>query len=116
MISARISNLAKSFHEIREKWTKTKLDAYYKAIFCDALYVSVRRGNSYSKEAVYVAYGVKEDNTRELVLLESNPTEGSNMWLNYFLELKNIRGVEEIDLIVADGLTGFGDAARIVYP
>lgn len=114
--SSSISNLAKSFHEIRERWEKTKLDTYYKAVFCDALYVSVRRGDSYSKEAVYVAYGVKEDNTRELILLESNPTEGSTMWMDYFRDLKNIRGVEDIDLIVADGLTGFGDAARIVYP
>lgn len=116
MSSASISNLAKSFHDIRLKWETSKLDAYYKALFCDALYVAVRRGDSYSKEAVYVAYGVKEDNTRELVLLASNPTEGSTMWMNYFRNLKNTRGVEEIDLIVADGLTGFADAAKTIYP
>ena len=59
-------------------------------------------------------YGVKDDNTRELLLLEVNPTEGSGMWGEYFTQLKK-RGVEEIDLIIADGLVGFADAAKKVY-
>jgi transposase-like protein len=75
-----INNLAESFHEIRIKWQERELDAYYKVVYCDALYVSLKRGNSYSKEAVYVSYGVKDDNTRELLLLEVNPREGSNIW------------------------------------
>jgi putative transposase len=115
MSTATISNLAQSFHEIREKWQNTKLDAYYKVIFCDAIYVSIKRGGRYSKEAVYVAYGVKDDNTRELILLECNPTESSTVWKSFMEQLKD-RGVEDVDLFVADGLVGFGDAVRTVFP
>jgi putative transposase len=110
-----VNKLAESFHEIRKNWEKRQLDAYYKAVYCDALYVSLKRNNSYSKEAVYVIYGVKDDNTRELLLLEVNPTEGSSMWGEYFKQLKS-RGVEQIDLIIADGLVGFADAAKQYYP
>ena len=110
-----ISNLAESFHEIRKAWENRSLDAYYKVIYCDALYTSLKRGNSYSKEAVYIIYGIKDDNTRELLLLEVNPTESSHLWGEYLAKLKN-RGVEQIDLIVADGLSGFADAAGIAYP
>lgn len=110
-----INNLAESFHEIRQKWQEKELDSYYKVVYADALYVSLKRGNSYSKEAVYVMYGVKDDNTRELLLLEVNPTECASVWGEYFAKLKK-KGVEQIDLIVADGLTGFGDAAKIHYP
>ncbi len=109
-----INNLAESFHEIRRAWETRKLDAYYKVIFCDALYTSLKRGNSYSQEAVYVIYGVKEDNTRELLLLEVNPTEGSTVWGEYLKKLRD-RGVEQIDLIVADGLPGFAEVARRYY-
>lgn len=109
-----ISNLAESFYGIRKAWEERQLDAYYKAIFCDCLYTSLKRGNSYSKEAVYVIYGVKDDNTRELLLLEVNPTEGSTMWGEYLSKLKQ-RGVEQIDLIVADGLPHFADEARKYY-
>lgn len=106
-----VNNLAESFHSIRKKWENSQLDAHYKAIYCDALYTSLKRGNSYSKEALYVIYGVKEDNSRELLLLEVNPTESSSMWEEYLLKLKQ-RGVEQIDLIVADGLVGFADIAK----
>lgn len=110
-----VSNLAESFHEIRKSWESRPLDAYYKVIFCDALYTSLKRGNSYSKEAVYVMYGVKDDNTRELLLLEVNPTEGSSLWGEYLRKLRT-RGVQQVDLIVADGLVGFSDVARRYFP
>jgi transposase-like protein len=110
-----ISNMAESFHQIRAAWENRELDAYYKVIYCDALYTSLKRGGTYSKEAVYVIYGIKDDNTRELLLLEVNPTESSHVWREYLVKLKK-RGVEQIDLIVADGLTGFAEAAGIAYP
>lgn len=110
-----VNNLAASFHEIRKSWENRQLDAYYKVIFCDALFTNLKRGNSYSKEAVYVIYGVKDDNTRELLLLEVNPTEGSTMWGEYLQKLRD-RGVAQVDLIVADGLTGFRDAVNRYFP
>lgn len=110
-----ISNMASSFSEIRQAWENRQLDAYYKAIYCDALYTSLRRGNNYSKEAVYVIYGIKDDNTRELLLLEVNPTESSHVWGEYLAKLKR-RGLEQVDLIIADGLSGFADAAAKAYP
>jgi putative transposase len=110
-----VNNLAESFHTIRLNWENSPLDAYYKVIYCDALWVNLKRGNSFSKEAVHVIYGVKDDNTRELLLLEVNPTEGSSRWGEYLAKL-NQRGINQIDLIVADGLVGFSDVARIHYP
>ncbi len=78
-----VNKLASSFNEIRLAWEKRPLDAYYKVLFCDAMYINLKRRNSYSKEAVYVIYGVKDDNTRELILLEVNPTESSTIWGEY---------------------------------
>ena len=58
---------------------------------------------------------MKEDNTREVLLLEVNPTESSAVWEEYLQSLKH-RGVEQVDLIVADGLTGFSQVARKHFP
>ncbi len=110
-----VNNLASSFCEIRKKWDARPLDAYYKAVYCDALYTSVKRGNSYTKEAVHIIYGVKDDNTRELLLLEVNPTESSKVWGEYFDKLSK-RGVEQIDLIVADGISHFEEEVKIYFP
>jgi transposase-like protein len=110
-----ISKLASSFNSLRESWESRQLDAYYKVIYCDALYITLKRGNNYSKEAVHVIYGVKDDNTRELLLLDINPTESSKVWSDYLVKLQK-RGLNQVDLIVSDGLMYFSDEARIVYP
>ncbi len=110
-----VSNLATNFQKIRKAWEQKKLDAYYKVIYCDALFVSLKRGNNYSKEAVYVIYGVKDDNTRELLLLEVNPSESSSVWSEYLMKLKE-RGLQQVDLIVADGLPHFAEEAKKHYP
>ena len=110
-----VNNLASSFHQIRQKWEQRPLDAYYKTVYCDASYTSLKRGNSYSKEAVHIIYGVKDDNTRELLLLEVNPTESSKVWGEYLHKLKK-RGVEQIDLIVADGISHFEEEVKIHFP
>ena len=110
-----VNNLAESFQKIRDDWEKRQLDAYYKVVYCDALFITLRRGKNYSKEAVYIIYGVKDDNTRELLLLEVNPTESSSVWGEYLTKLRK-RGVEQIDLIVADGLPHFAEEAKKHYP
>ena len=67
-----VNNLAESFNAIRKKWENQMLDPYYKVIYCDALYVSVKRKQfPIAKKAVHVIFGVKEDNTRELLIVRN---------------------------------------------
>jgi putative transposase len=110
-----ISNLAKSFYEIRKAWLNSNLEEEYLAVYCDATYITVKRGNKYAKEAVYISYGVRKDLRRELLILESEPTEAASIWDDYFKNLKQ-RGVKKIGLMVADGLTGFEDQLMKNFP
>jgi len=102
MSYAQVSNLAERFHELRLAWEKSALEAYYKVVYGDAMYMTVKRGDSYSKEAVHITYGVRADNKRELLDISLNPTESSTSWGAFVDKLKQ-RGIEKIDLIVADG-------------
>lgn len=113
--AAKVANLAKTFNKFRIAWENSKLDSYYKVMFCDCVFITVRRGDSYSREAIYIAYGVKNDNTRELLALSINPTESAQEWGEIFDNLGK-RGVEDIDLIVADGLVGLEDEAHRIFP
>jgi transposase-like protein len=103
-----VANLAEQFHDIREAWERSPLDTTYHAIFCDCLFITVRRGDSYEKEAVYVAYGVTERNTRELLALAVKPTESTTTWREIFTSLTD-RGVRNVSLVIADGITGMED-------
>ena len=104
-----VSNLAQQFHAIRIAWEKSKLDTTYHAIFCDCIFITVRRGDSYEKEAVYIAYGVTGRNTRELLALSISPTESMAVWRELFASLKE-RGINDVSLVIADGITGMEDA------
>jgi len=113
--ATKITNLSKVFNDFRKAWKNSLLEKSYKVVFCDCIFVTVRRYDSYSNEAIYVAYGVRKDNKRELLALGINPTEGSNVWGELLDELKK-RGVEDIKLIVADGLVGLENEVHRVFP
>jgi len=113
--SQKISNLAKTFHDFRTAWENTKLEIAYKVVFADVLFITVKRKDSYQKEAVFVAYGVRMDNTREIIALSINPTESATYWGEVLENLKE-RGIEHIDLFVADGLKGLEDELHILFP
>jgi len=115
MSYSKVSILANKFHEIRKAWLEIPLESYYKAVFCDALYITLRRGHSYAKEAVHIIYGVREDNKRELLSLSVNPTESASSWAECFKELKR-RQVQKIDLIVADGLKSLENEVHKHFP
>ena len=113
--ATKVTNLAKAFHEFREAWQSSKLEKHYLAIFADCLFITVRRGDSYTKEAVYIAYGVREDFCREILVLSINPTESASNWGELLDEMK-ARGVEKVDLFIADGLSDLEDEIHRVFP
>lgn len=113
--ATKITNLSKVFHQFREAWEHSTLEKHYLVLFCDCIFITVRRGNGYSREAVYVAYGVRDDLKRELVSLSINPTESAGEWGALWDILKQ-RGVLTIDLIVADGLAGLEEEVARVFP
>lgn len=116
MSPSKISNLAEVFNKFRIAWQNAKLEKHYKAVFGDVIFITVKRGNEYEKEGVFVSYGVRDDNLRELLILELNPTESSCFWGELLKDLKEKRGVEKIDLFVADGLKYLEDEVLKVYP
>lgn len=111
----KVSELAHVFNQFREAWENTPLERSYLVIYMDVLFITVKRGMSYSKEAVFVAYGVKEDTTRELLALEINPTESAHAWGEVLSAIK-FRGVKEVELVVADGLKGLEEEVHKHFP
>lgn len=106
---SKVSYLAEEFNKIRRAWLETRLESSYKVIFCDCIHITVRRFNRYDNEAVYLCYGVREDNKREILAIEVNPTESASFWEDVFNDIKR-RGVKEVSLVVSDGLSGMKEA------
>ena len=111
---SRISQLVVSVREDIELWRSRELDSYYPVIYIDAIYQYVRYQGSVKKIPFYIVLGVKSDFTREVLSIESYPSESSVNWEDMFLDLKS-RGVQKITLVVSDALSGIENAVSKVF-
>src|SRR5215469_1472016 len=66
-------------------------------------------------KSVYTALAVNFEGQKEVLGLWIAENEGAKFWMGVLTELKN-RGLEDILIACMDGLTGFPDALRAIYP
>ena len=87
---------------------------YEKYQYSDATHFSVREDNRIKKIAVYVVLGITKDGMKEVLSLEIGENESSKYWLGVLNALKN-RGINDIMVICADGLTGIKEAIATAF-
>lgn len=110
-----ISRVTDSVKELIEEWRKRTLDAFYPIVFLDALVINVKENSKVVKKAIYLALAVRIDGKKELLGLWIDQNEGAKFWYEVLSELKN-RGVNDILIAGVDGLTGFPEAIKTVFP
>lgn len=98
-----------------EEWQNRPLEEIYPVIYIDAIHYSVRQDNIIRKLAAYVILGITLDGHKEVLTITIGENESSKFWLNMLNELKN-RGVKDIMVICADGLTGIKEAIVAAFP
>lgn len=100
--------------EIRD-WQSRMLRRVYAILYLDAIHYSVRQDGAVVRKAVYIAIGIDLDGHKDVLGLWIGEVESAKFWLTLMNELKN-RGVKDILIASVDGLCGFTDAIRTVYP
>lgn len=98
-----------------EEWQNRPIDDVYPVIYIDAIHYSVRDNGVIVKKAAYVILGLTMDGRKEVLSLAIGENESAKFWLNALNELKN-RGVQDIMIICADGLTGIKEAITAAFP
>ena len=84
-------------------------------VFIDAIHYSVRDNGVIRKLAAYVIFGMNLDGRKEVLTIQAGENESSKCWFSVLNELKN-RGVTDILILCADGLTGIKDAIAAAFP
>jgi transposase-like protein len=110
-----VSNMMNTARQDIKCWQNRDLDSRYPILYIDATYWHTRRVDEVSNEAYYTVLAVKEDRTRDVIAIVNHPSEGSNNWKEAFEELKN-RGLQEVNLVVCDGLQGIENTIAEVFP
>ena len=100
--------------EVRE-WRSRPLSPIYPIVYLDALRVNSRESGKNQNKALYIALGINMEGRKEVLGFYLSETEGAKFWMGVLTDLKN-RGVDDIFIACMDGLTGFPDAVRAVFP
>ena len=98
-----------------EDWQNRPLSEVYPILYIDAIHYSVRDNGVIKKLAAYVILGINRDGQKEVLTIQVGNNESSKYWLSVLNELKN-RGVQDILIICADGLTGIKEAIAAAFP
>ena len=98
-----------------DDWQNRPLDDIYPVLFIDAVHFSVRDDNRIRKLAAYVILAITLDGKKDVISLQIGENESSKYWLGVLNDLKN-RGVKDVMVICADGLTGIKEAINAAYP
>ena len=98
-----------------EDWHKRPLSEVYPVLYIDAIHYSVRDNGVIRKLAAYVILGINIDGQKEVLTIQVGDNESAKYWLSVLNELKN-RGVKDILILCADGLSGIKEAIAVAYP
>lgn len=100
--------------EVRE-WQARPLEQVWPVIFLDAIVCKVRDQGTVKNKAAHLAVGVGVDGKKEVLGIWIEHTEGAKFWLRVMNDLK-ARGIEDVLIVVCDGLTGLPAAIEAVWP
>ena len=96
-------------------WQRRPLDRVYPIVYLDAMMLKIRDKGVVQNRAVYIAVGVGLDGHKDVLGMWIKTSEGAKFWLAILNELKQ-RGVEDILVLSADGLTGMPQAVEAAFP
>ena len=91
------------------------LSKVYPIVYIDAVHFSVRDNHVIKKLAAYIILGINADGHKEVLSIQVGENESSKYWLSVLNELKN-RGVKDILILCADGLTGIKESINVAFP
>lgn len=99
-----------------KSWRSRSLDPVYAIVWLDAIHYKVMDEKGFAvTRAIYNVLGVGKDGKKDLLGMYISKSEGSNFWLSVLSDLQN-RGVKDILITCIDGLKGFPDAIKSVFP
>ena len=110
-----ISNITEKVMEKAEEWQKRPLDKIYPIIFMDATVLKIRVDRVVKNIAAYIMPGFTLEGKKEIIGIWIGENETSKYWLTVLNDIKK-RGVEDVLIFAIDGLNGFNEAIKAVYP
>ncbi len=98
-----------------KEWQSRSLAAMYPILYLDGIHFKVRDAGKIASKVAYIALGINPYGVKEVLGIWVTDTEGAKYWMHVLNDIKN-RGVDDILIACVDGLKGFPEAIKTVYP
>ncbi|MCT7485600.1 IS256 family transposase [Aliarcobacter cryaerophilus] len=112
---ATISAVTDKVIPLLREWQQRPLESIYPFVWLDAIHYKIKENGRYISKAVYTILGVGLNGKKEILGLYLSENEGANFWLQVLTDLNN-RGVQDILIASVDGLKGFPEAIKAIFP
>lgn len=109
-----VSNISKQVASQVESYHQRRLSDKFFCVYLDATYIPLRR-DTYQREAVYIAVGIKPNGNKEIIDYRIAPVENLEVWSKMIADFKE-RGLEQVELFLSDGFVGIKDMLKQYYP
>ena len=109
-----VSNISKQVASQVESYHQRRLSDNFFCVYLDATYIPLRR-DTYQREAVYIAVGIKPNGNKEIIDYRIAPVENLEVWSEMIADFKE-RGLEQVELFLSDGFVGIKDMLKQYYP
>lgn len=109
-----VSNISKQVASQVESYHQRRLSDKFFCVYLDATYIPPRR-DTYQREAVYIAVGIKPNGNKEIIDYRIAPVENLEVWSEMIADFKE-RGLEQVELFLSDGFVGIKDMLKQYYP
>lgn len=96
-------------------WQDRMLDPVYPIAYLDAIHYKVRDNAKIVSKAAYICLAINKEGYKDILGIWIGESEGAKFWLSVCNDLKN-RGVQDILIACVDGLKGFPEAIKTVFP
>ena len=110
-----ISNITEKVIEKANEWQNRPLESIYPIIFMDATVLKIRVDRVVKNIACYIMLGVTLEGKKEIIGIWIGENETSKYWLTVLNDIQR-RGVKDVLIFAIDGLNGFNEAIKAVYP
>ena len=112
---ATISSITDKVIPLLKEWQQRPLENIYPFVWLDAIHYKIKENGKYISKAVYTILGVGLSGKKEILGLYLSENEGANFWLQVLTDLNN-RGIQDILIASVDGLKGFPEAIKAIFP
>lgn len=111
MVTAVTNKILPQIEELQQR----PLSAVYPIVFIDAIHFSVRDEHIVKKIVAYIILGINDEGRKEVLSITVGENESAKYWLGVLNDLRN-RGVQDILILCADGLSGIKESISAAYP